>query len=30
MDGELVFVWSGAEREPGRGSDREGLVEASC
>ena len=28
MNGELVLIGSGAEGEPGRGADREGLVKA--
>ena len=30
MNGELILIRGGAEREPGSGTDREGFVEASC
>ena len=30
MNGKLVLVRGGTKREPGRGTDRKGLVEACC
>ena len=30
MNGELVFIRGGTERKPGRGTNREGFVEAGC